>query len=61
MGTKCVRPSNFRIVTLCESAGALNAYLQVLKTLPHDSGMEFVVLTHRPACSTSQPVEVLSS
>jgi two-component system, chemotaxis family, CheB/CheR fusion protein len=61
MGRTPIVPPNFRIVTLCGSAGAVSAYLQILKIVPHDSGMAFVVLTHRRAGSTSLLVEVLSS
>jgi chemotaxis response regulator CheB len=61
MGKTPIVPPNFRIVTLCGSAGAVNAYLQILKIVPHDSGMAFVVLTHRRSGSTSLLVELLSS
>lgn len=37
----------FRIVCLCGSAGALSAYLDILREMPIDTGMTFLVLTHR--------------
>jgi len=39
--------ANFRIVCLCGSAGALSAYIDILGAMPVDSGMAFLVLTHR--------------
>jgi chemotaxis response regulator CheB len=40
---------DFRIVCLCGSAGALQAYLEILRVLPEDTGMAFVVIAHRGA------------
>lgn len=60
MGITLVAPKNFRIITLCGSAGALSAYLQILRIMPHDSGMAFVVLTHRRVGSTDQLVKIFS-
>jgi two-component system CheB/CheR fusion protein len=37
----------FRIVCLCGSAGALSAYIDILRDMPIDTGMAFLVLTHR--------------
>ena len=37
----------FRIVCLCGSAGALSAYIDILREMPIDTGMAFLVLTHR--------------
>src|SRR5580704_452106 len=37
----------FRIVCLCGSAGALPAYIDILREMPIDTGMAFLVLTHR--------------
>jgi len=63
--------ADFRIVTLCGSAGALPSYSQFLQLVPQDCGMAFVVLTHRrngpcwlvPILSriTSMPVEEIES
>ena len=53
-------PKNFRIVALCGSSGALTALVQILRVVPHDSGMAFVVLTHRRTRSTSQLIRLLS-
>ena len=39
--------AGFRIVCLCGSAGALSAYLDILRDMPIDTGMAFLVLTHR--------------
>ncbi|HEX8710282.1 MAG TPA: chemotaxis protein CheB [Terracidiphilus sp.] len=37
----------FRIVILCGSAGALDSYIEILRKMPLDTGMAFVVLSHR--------------
>lgn len=60
MGIRLIAPENFRIITLCGSAGALNAYFEILSMVPHDSGMAFVVLTHRRVGSTDLLVKLLS-
>jgi two-component system CheB/CheR fusion protein len=44
--------ASFRIVCLCGSAGALSAYIEILRAMPIDTGMVFLVLTHR---RTGQP------
>src|SRR5262249_44973469 len=54
-------PSNFPIVALCGSKGALSAYIQILQTVPPDSGMAFVVLTHRRAGRACHLVELISA
>jgi len=54
-----MRPG-FRIVSLCGSAGALEAFIEFLKVIPRDSGMTFVVLTHRRDVGPSYLVEILS-
>jgi two-component system, chemotaxis family, CheB/CheR fusion protein len=51
-------PGNFRIVTLCGSAGAVPAFIQILQTVPDSTGMAFVILTHRRA--DSRLAEILS-
>jgi two-component system CheB/CheR fusion protein len=38
---------NFRVVCLGGSAGGLKAYLDILKAVPADTGMAFVVAPHR--------------
>ena len=38
---------SFRVVCLGGSAGGLEAYLEILRSLPADSGMAFVVVSHR--------------
>jgi two-component system, chemotaxis family, CheB/CheR fusion protein len=38
---------NFRVVCLGGSAGGLEAYLCILRNLPADSGMAFVIAPHR--------------
>ncbi|MDQ1469168.1 MAG: two-component system, chemotaxis family, CheB/CheR fusion protein, partial [Bryobacterales bacterium] len=38
---------NFRVVCLGGSAGGLQAYLEILRMLPADTGMAFVVALHR--------------
>ncbi len=43
----------FRVVCLCGSAGALEAYQAILRSLPPDSGMAFVVVAHRAKQNTS--------
>jgi len=39
--------AGFRIVCLCGSAGALSAYMDILRDMPVDTGMAFLILTHR--------------
>jgi two-component system CheB/CheR fusion protein len=39
--------ASFRVVCLGGSAGALTAYTGILRILPADTGMAFVVATHR--------------
>jgi two-component system, chemotaxis family, CheB/CheR fusion protein len=50
----------FPIVSLCGSSGALPAYVEILRAMPADSGMSFVVLTHRREQLPSHLVDVLS-
>ncbi|HEY7097755.1 MAG TPA: chemotaxis protein CheB [Terriglobales bacterium] len=38
---------DFRIVCLAGSAGALDAYREILRGLPNDPGMAFVIVAHR--------------
>jgi two-component system, chemotaxis family, CheB/CheR fusion protein len=38
---------NFRVVCVAGSAGGLQAYLSILRNLPADTGMSFVVAAHR--------------
>lgn len=52
--------ASFRIVSLCGSAGALPGYVQILKAMPTDSGMVFVILTHRREGNSSGLVRVLA-
>ena len=52
--------TEFRIVSLCGSAGALPAYIEILKAMPVDSGMAFVVLTHRRMGMPCWLVDILS-
>jgi two-component system CheB/CheR fusion protein len=52
---------NFPIVTLCGSAGALPAYVQILRSMPQNSGMGFVILTHRRAGRACDLVNILSA
>jgi chemotaxis response regulator CheB len=52
--------SDFRIVTLCGSSGALHAYVEILRCLPADSGMAYLVLTHRREPISSPLVDILS-
>lgn len=51
---------DFRIVTLCGSAGALSAYVEILRAVPAHSGMAFVVLTHRRIETPCWLVQILS-
>jgi chemotaxis response regulator CheB len=52
--------AKFKIVSLCGSAGALSAYIAFLKAMPVDSGMTFVVLTHRRIDTPCWLVEIFS-
>ncbi len=38
---------NFKVVCLGASAGGLQPYLEILRTLPADTGMAFVIAQHR--------------
>ena len=38
---------DFRVVCLCGSAGGLQVYMDILRSLPADTGMAFVVAPHR--------------
>ena len=46
--------------SLCGSAGALDAFVEIVRATPIDSGMGFVILTHRHVGSGSKLVEILS-
>lgn len=52
--------ADFRIVSLCGSAGALPSYIEFLQLVPKNSGMAFVVLTHRRAGNPCWLVQILS-
>jgi two-component system CheB/CheR fusion protein len=52
--------ATFQIVSLCGSAGALDAFVEIVRAAPIDSGMAFVILTHRRVGSGSKLVEGLS-
>jgi len=52
--------ATFQIVSLCGSAGALDAYVEILRAATADSGMAFVILTHRRAGTPSRLLEILS-
>jgi two-component system, chemotaxis family, CheB/CheR fusion protein len=53
--------STFRVVCFGGSAGALNAYLEILRHLPADTGMAFVVVAHRAAEHAHLLPEALSA
>lgn len=40
-------PNGFRVVCLGGSAGGLEAYVEILRSLPADTGMAFVIAPHR--------------
>lgn len=52
--------ADFRIVCLCGSAGALSAYVDILRAAPINSGMAFIVLTHRRLENPSWLLQILS-
>lgn len=52
--------AGFRIVILCGSAGALDPYIEILRKMPTDTGMAFVVLTHRRLGTPSWLLSILS-
>jgi two-component system CheB/CheR fusion protein len=52
--------ANFRIVCLCGSAGALSAYVDILRAMPVDTGMAFLILTHRRIGHTCWLREILA-
>lgn len=51
---------DFRVVCLGGSAGALTAYVEILRYLPADTGMAFVVLSHRGLQEPHLLLQVLS-
>jgi two-component system, chemotaxis family, protein-glutamate methylesterase/glutaminase len=53
--------TDFRIVSLCGSAGALSAYMKIIHAVPTDSGMAFIVLTHRRMEYPCWLVQILSN
>lgn len=53
-------PPDFRIVILCGSAGALSAYIEILRAVPADSGMAFVILTHHRIEAPCWLVQILT-
>lgn len=52
--------SGFRIVCLGGSTGALHAYVDILKRLPADSGIAFVIVSHREVQQGHLLAKVLS-
>jgi len=52
--------ADFRIVCLCGSAGALSAYIEIIHSAPADSGMAFVILSHRRIENPCWLVQILS-
>jgi two-component system CheB/CheR fusion protein len=52
--------SGFRIVCLGGSTGALQAYVDILERVPADSGMAFVIVSHREVGHGHLLAEVLS-
>lgn len=52
--------AGFRIVSLCGSAGATAGYVELLRQVPANSGMAFVVLTHRRKDAPCWLVGILS-
>jgi two-component system CheB/CheR fusion protein len=49
----------FPIVSLCGSAGALSSYIEFLRIMPPNSGMAFVILTHRRLGNPCWLVQIL--
>ena len=47
------------IVGIGGSAGALNAYKALLNTMPHDTGMAFVIISHMNPTAYSQLAKIL--
>jgi two-component system, chemotaxis family, CheB/CheR fusion protein len=52
---------NFRVVCLGGSAGALNAYLSILRNAPPDTGMAFVIVPHRSVEMPHLLLEILAT
>jgi chemotaxis response regulator CheB len=48
------------IVGIGGSAGALNAYKELLDAMPHDTGMAFVIVSHMNPAAHSQLAKILS-
>ena len=47
-------------MSLCGSAGALPAYVDILHAMPEDTGMVFIILTHRRLGRPSWLLQILS-
>ncbi len=57
MKRRLENPTNtFPVICLCGSAGGLEAYKTILRKLPADSGMAFVILAHRAPGNTTLPL-----
>ncbi len=52
---------SFRIVCFGGSAGALSAYLEILQDLPADTGMAFVIVSHREPNHATLLARILSN
>jgi two-component system CheB/CheR fusion protein len=52
---------NFRVVCLGGSAGGLQAYTDILRGLPADTGMAFVIAAHRAPVHTQLLPQLLSA
>jgi len=51
--------SSFRIVAIGASAGGVEAYIELFKNLPPDTGMAYVVIPHLSADSKSFLPEIV--
>ena len=51
---------NFPVVCLGGSAGALQAYLEILRSVPADAGLAFIIVSHRGAEHSEILPELLS-
>ncbi len=52
--------NTFRVVCLGGSAGGLEAYIDILRRLPNDTGMSFVIVAHRPLTHPEMLPELLA-
>jgi len=57
----CAAKKDFRVVCLGGSAGGLEAYMAILRHMPADTGMAFVIAPHRSSENSGLLPQILAS